>query len=226
MEKKMENMLDDGIKEQVSNIFSEMKNDVDLVLFVGEEHHCEHCDSTKQLLSEITALSKKLTLRYYDIDEDNELADELSIDKIPAIVVIGKDEEGDVDYGIKYFGIPAGHEFSSLIQSILMVSSADSGLSEVSKQFLSSLDKEITLQVFVTPSCPYCPQAVILAHKLALESPFIQSSMVEAIEFPELSQKYGVSGVPHTLINEGVAAEIGAIPEEKLINTLKKLISN
>lgn len=221
----MEKMLDEDTKGQVSNIFSELKNSVDIVLFIGENHPCEYCDTTKQLLSEITALSNKLTLRYYDIDKDKALADELNIDKIPAIAVIGKDSGKDIDYGIKYFGIPAGHEFSSLIQSILMVSSADSGLSESAKQFLSTVDKEISLQVFVTPSCPYCPQAVILAHKLALESPFIQSAMVEAIEFPDLSAKYGVSGVPHTLINEGAAAEIGAIPEEKLIGTIKNMIA-
>jgi len=58
---------------------------------------------------------------------------------------------------------------------------------------------------------------VVLAHQMALESPWVQAEMVEAIEFPELSNRHRVSGVPQTTINDGAGAVVGAVPEEHLL---------
>jgi glutaredoxin len=80
--------------------------------------------------------------------------------------------------------------------------------------------------VFVTPTCPYCPQAVVLAHRMALESPMVQAEMVEAMEFPELSDRYGVSGVPHTTINAGAGNVIGAAPENHLLQEIQRALKN
>jgi glutaredoxin len=79
------------------------------------------------------------------------------------------------------------------------------------------------MQVFVTPTCPYCPRAVLLAHQLAMESDMIRGDMVEAIEFPHLSQKYEVRGVPRTVINEDVHLE-GAAPEQMVMARLMEAI--
>jgi glutaredoxin-like protein len=128
------------------------------------------------------------------------------------------------DYGIRYFGIPSGYEFSSLIEDIMMVSSGQSGLSAATKEVLANLEKPVHLQVFVTPTCPYCPQAVLLAHKLAFESDKVKADMVEAIEFPHLSMKYQVQGVPRTVINETVHQE-GAAPEAMLLAKLKEAVA-
>jgi len=57
----------------------------------------------------------------------------------------------------------------------------------------------------------------VLAHQMALESPWVQAEMVEAIEFPELSNRHRVSGVPQTTINDGAGAVVGAVPEEHLL---------
>ena len=77
----------------------------------------------------------------------------------------------------------------------------------------------------MTPSCPYCPRAVILAHQLAMESPFIQAEMVEAMEFAELSDRFNVSGVPHTIINSGKDEVVGAVPESHLIKEILQAVS-
>jgi len=83
------------------------------------------------------------------------------------------------------------------------------------------LTKEVNIQVFVTPTCPYCPMAVRLAHQMALESPLITASMIEASEFPELSQKYDVMGVPKSIFNETITLE-GAVPEEVYLEQVLK----
>jgi predicted DsbA family dithiol-disulfide isomerase len=66
---------------------------------------------------------------------------------------------------------------------------------------------------------------VVLAHQAALESPWVEAEMVEAMEFFELSDRYGVSGVPHTVINYGVGNVIGAVPEERLFAEIKRMLS-
>ena len=136
-------------------------------------------------------------------------------------------KEGDQlkDYGVRLSGIPSGHEFTSLIQDIILVSNRDSGLNSQTREALKVLDKPITLQVFVTPTCPYCPQAVVLAHKMAIESPMVQAEMVEATEFPELSGRHNVSGVPQTTINDGKAHVVGAVPEPNLLAEIQRVMA-
>ena len=88
-------------------------------------------------------------------------------------------------------------------------------------EFLKTLDRDLHIQVFVTPTCPYCPRAVMLAHHLAYASPRVKADMVEAMEFPELSSRYNVFGVPRTVINEVVHQE-GAAPEPLMLQKLRE----
>lgn len=187
--------------------FQSLDQPVKLVLFTSESD-CQYCRETKQLLQEITALSDKLTLQVFDVQADRARAAEFHVDKTPALVVMnGK------DYGIRHFGIPTGYEFGTLIHDIEMVSQGESGLKPATKAALAQVTEPLHFQVFVTPTCPYCPGAVITAHKMAMENPLIRADMVEANEFPELSEKYGVMGVPRVVINEDHYFE-GALPEE------------
>jgi glutaredoxin-like protein len=118
---------------------------------------------------------------------------------------------------MRFLGAPAGYEFSSLVESILLAGSDDSGLSDDSKQVIAEMANEpIDIKVFVTPTCPHCPRAVTLAHRMAVESPNISAICVEASEFHDLSRQYRVTGVPKTVTSTG--AEIfGAVPEEMFV---------
>ena len=127
-------------------------------------------------------------------------------------MVVGEEDSGVRFYGIRFYGIPSGYEFTSLLDAIQSVSRGTAELSEETQTYLNELSKPVHLQVFVTPTCPYCPQAVVLAHHMALASPMVKADMVEAQEFPHLSTKYQVMGVPRTVINESAHVE-GAAPE-------------
>jgi len=221
---KVEALLNEDIKNQVTEAFAQLKDPVE-VLFFGRQDDCEYCDQTQQLVEEVTGLSGNLHLGIYDIDEDAELANSYNIDKTPGLVITARDGEQLLDYGVRIAGVPAGHEFSSLIQDLILVSGRDSGLSQQTRDMLADLSEPITLQVFVTPTCPYCPRAVILAHQLALESPMVQAEMVEAMEFPELSQRHNVSGVPQTTINDGAGNVVGAVPEDHLLAEIIRSIN-
>lgn len=204
-------MLQEKDEEEVRRRLEEMENPVRIVNFT-QAFECDFCRETRELLEETTALSEKLSLEVYDFVRDGEARQRYGVDKIPATVLVG-----EKDYGIRFYGIPAGYELVTLLEDIVMVSKRDSGLSAESRKKLAALEEPLHLQVFVTPTCPYCPRAVRLAHQFALESEQVVADMVEATEFPQLSQRYGVMGVPHTVANDRQAAR-GALPESHFLD--------
>lgn len=211
-------MLNDDVKKQVKEQFSGLKEPVELVVFT-QKMECQFCADTHSLAEELGEVSELISTVVYDFEDNKKEADELGVDKIPAIVVRGKEE----DYGIRFYGIPGGYEFTSLIEAIKLVSTGSHELSEETTKFLDGLEKEVHLQVFVTPTCPYCPTAVILGHRMAYYSEKVRSDMVEASEFPHLGTKYQVQGVPRTIINETEHQE-GAAPEDMLVEKIKSVL--
>jgi len=193
-------------QEYLRKEFEQLEKPVKLIYFT-QKFECQYCEITREILQELEGLSDKLSLEIYDFVEDKEKVEQYNIDKIPAVVV-----EGERDYGIRYYGIPAGYEFSSLIEDILDVSRGTTSLSEETKKALANLEKPLHIQVFVTPTCPYCPKAVRMAHMMAIESDKVRGDMVEATEFPHLSNRYNVGAVPKVVINDVVDFE-GALPE-------------
>ncbi|MEA3440825.1 MAG: glutaredoxin, partial [Chloroflexota bacterium] len=172
-------LLNNEVIEQVQEVFDGLSEPVQ-VLFFGKGFDCDYCEDTLQLVREVVDISDKLELTEYDIDEDAAIAGQYNIDKAPGLVIAGLDGEQILDYGIRFAGIPSGHEFSSLINTMLLVSARDSGLNQETREFLQKLNQPVQMLVFVTPSCPYCPRSVILAHQMALESPMIEAEMIEA----------------------------------------------
>ena len=184
---------------------------------------CTYCQETRQICEEVAALSDKVSVSVHDFQEEKALADRFGVDKIPAIVPVRVLPDGrEVDYGIRFFGIPSGYEFMSLLEAIKLVSNGQIHLSPATLEQLRTLDQPVHIQVFVTPTCPYCPRAVMLAHQLALASSHIRADMVEVTEFPHLGMRYQVMGVPRTVINENIHIE-GAVPEAMFVRELMKV---
>ena len=210
-------LLSNEIAEQVKQELAGLAGPVRLVMFT-QEFECEYCAETRQLVEEVAALSDQLTAEIHNFVIDKDKAEELNVDKIPAIAVIGAQ-----DYGVRLYGIPSGYEFASLLHAIQTVAAGKPELSEETLATLAGLTWPVHIQVFVTPTCPYCPVSVVLAYQLAVASPNVRADMVEATEFPQLAIKYQVMGVPRTVINETTHVE-GAAPEpmvlEKLLEAL------
>lgn len=208
-------VLNDRVKSQVKERFENLKGEVTLAVFT-QEVECDYCHDTRSLAEALATLSDKVEVQVYDFVKDQNEVQKYKIDKIPAIAVLG-----EKDYGLRYFGIPGGYEFSSILESIQMVSDGTAVVDDDTRAFLDGLDRELHFQVFVTPTCPYCPRAVVLAHTLAMVSDKVRADMVEVSEFPELAVKYQVQGVPRTVVNETIVQE-GAAPEQMLIAKLKE----
>ena len=208
-------MLEDKVKDQVKKELAGLKEEVKLIVFT-QELECQYCRENRILTEEVASLSDKIGIEVYNFAIDKEKVEEYKVDKIPAIVVMG-----EKDYGIRFYGLPGGYEFVSLIEAIKVVSARDSGLAPESRELVKKLTRPVHIQVFVTLTCPYCSRAVELAHKLALENDLIRSDMVEAAEFPQLVNKYNVMAVPKIVINGEIQFE-GALPEPAFLEQVMK----
>jgi len=222
----MEKVLNDQIVKQINEVFADLQEPVQ-VLYFGSRQNCDYCDEAQQLLEEVAATHDRIELSVYDLEENQDIASRFNVTNAPGVVIAAKDGSEVRNLGIQFSGIPSGHEFSTLINDILLVSKRDSGLSEKTREFLRNLDKPLHLQVFVTPTCPYCPRAVLLAHAMAMENPqMIRAEGVEATEFPELAGRFNVSGVPQTVINAGAGTVVGAAPEGQLLAEIQRALQN
>lgn len=147
----MTNLLNEDIIKQVRELFDGLKNPVQ-IMFFGSQEDCEYCDDTRKLVEEVADISNLVSFEVYDLEADAELADKYNVDKAPGLVFAAKDGDQITDFGVRMAGIPAGHEFSSLVHDIVLVSNRDSGLNSQTREFLKSLERPILLQVFVTPT--------------------------------------------------------------------------
>jgi len=140
-------LLQDKDKESVETRFQEeLVNSVRLVNFT-QAFECQFCAETRQLVEEVAALSDKIELEVYNFAIDKEKVEEYGVDKIPAIVIMG-----EKDYGVRYYGIPSGYEFSSLIEDIIDVSRGEVELLPATREALAGITEPLHFQVFVTPT--------------------------------------------------------------------------
>ncbi len=211
-------ILQDKEKKAIEKEFSSLSGPVTLVNFT-RELECRYCNDTSSLVKELSGLSDKLSAEVYNVATDKEAAAKYKVDKVPATIFVNGE-----DRGLRFYGIPSGYEFVTVLETVKMISKDNSGLSQETKEFLQNLKKPVHLQVFVTPTCPYCPRAVLAAFKLAYESPLVTADAIEATEFPELARKYGVQGVPRTVINDTIDVE-GAVPEHILLDAIKEAVA-
>jgi len=140
---------------EIKRLFEKLSADVRLIYFTQREsppfvpgQECETCKDTRLLLEEIAGLSDKIHLDVHDFVADGEMAREYGIDRIPALVLSADGVKGQ----IRYFGMPSGYEFSVLLGSLLDASQGTSALSEETVEVLQGLDRDLHIQVFVTPT--------------------------------------------------------------------------
>jgi glutaredoxin-like protein len=139
-------LLKDKDKTKVTNTLKGITNPVTIVMFT-QEIECQHCEMTRTLLEEVSNLSDRITLEVHDFVADKELAKKYGVDKIPATVLIG-----EKDYGIRFFGVPAGYEFNVLVQDIRDVGKRDPGLSDKVLSELAKIDQPVHLQTIISPT--------------------------------------------------------------------------
>jgi len=210
----MSQLLDESLKSVVAQRFTDMLEPVTLRVF-SNKNHCLFCNEMISLVNAVGELSDKITVEICDCEENDPKAKKYGIERHPAISV-----DGEEDYGIRFYGVPAGKEFTTFIESIMLVSSRKSVISPKAKELLEKIDKKVNLKVFVTLECPYCPAMVIRAHKLALANKHITAEMIESSQFAQLAADFDIFGVPNTIINNGKGSVEGLVTEEVLVQQI------
>lgn len=206
--------------QELKETLSYMVKPVRIDVFVGPK--CDTCEDTVKLVKLIQENSPMVNgkhlieVRIFDKSRQGDLEEfkRQNVSRIPTVTLI--------DGYIRYTGIPADEEIKGLIETIMRISEGESGLEEETKRVLNNLRNTVYIETIVTPSCPYCPYAVLLANMLAYEAwkgggRKVISDTVEAYENPDIADKYGVMSVPAIALN-GKLAFIGVPYEEDFIH--------
>jgi glutaredoxin-like protein len=193
----------------------------ELGLSVPGKQPCALCKPTREMLQELAGLSELLSLRMHYLEDKPEEARKFSVERVPSIVLRGASRaEGETPF-FKFYGMPGGTEFPSFLETIADVSRTEVLLSEDSVKALSKINEEVSVRVFVTPTCPYCPGMARLAHQMTMVNPLVRSEVIEVQEFSDLAERYEVRAVPLTVINDSVAIP-GMIPEPQLVEQVTR----
>jgi len=211
-------LLNTELQDQIRDYLSPMKNKVTLMLFT-QESPCETCTETRQLLREVSELNPLISFVEKDLIEDIRDVDQYGITLTPSFIML--DSDGNYR-GVKFNGIPAGHEINSFLTAIIDMSNQEFDYEKSILDRIQKINKPVNIKVFVTLSCPHCPGAVNSAHRLAMLNKNIEGEMIEAQTFYQLSEQYQVSGVPKIVINEKYEL-LGNQPIEAFLVELEKL---
>ena len=203
-------------QQHLRESFAAMTRPVRL-LFFTQTLGCETCLQTRQILDELPPLSDRIVVEEVNLILEPDRAALYGIDRAPAVVLLGEDEQGEIrDSRIRFLGAPGGYEFISLVEAVLLVGGRPSSLSAENLARVAAVEQPLTIRVFTTPTCPHCPRAVTLAHEMAFAGPNVTAIAVEATEFPDLARRYMVTGVPKTVVNETVEI-LGALPQDDFV---------
>lgn len=211
-------ILDEKTTAKAKEMLSEMEGEV-TILFFKSKSNCEYCEQTEALAGEVKSLSDKIRLEVFELESESGKAKaaEYKIERAPATILLGREKRF-----VRFFGVPTGYEFSTFLSDVIDVSKSLPKLPPDLIEKIRKIDFPVHIMVFVTPTCPYCPGAVKVAHDFALINPNVVGDMVEATEFPELAEKYSVMGVPKTVVNETLEL-VGAYPADIILKRILEL---
>ena len=181
------------------------------LVFFTQTFGCDTCLPARQVVDQIASLSDQITVEEYNLVLDKDKVAEFGVDRAPAIAIMA-----ERDLGLRYYGVPEGYETASLVDAAVLAAQGDLGLSAESLAAVAAVQRPVDIKVFVTPTCVFCPKAAGLAYRLAAASEHITASVFEATEFPDLVQRYQVTGVPKTVVDDRIEI-LGAQPEDVFV---------
>lgn len=225
----MDQYLDENLRAQLVEAFEPLLHNVEMVVYTASRIQVPGAEApgeeqaTLKLLREVAQTSERLSVTEQSLGGDT-LAAERGITRAPTIVFR---EAGSDRHNLRFIGLPSGYEFQTLVEVLRMLGSGESGLGEESAAKIAELSQPVRLQAFVTPTCPYCPRAVLSAYRLALANPHVIAEGVEASEFPALAQRYRIAGVPDTIIDGAGGQErvLGGQPDHIFVEAVMKVAS-
>jgi thioredoxin reductase (NADPH) len=203
------------LEAQLKSIFKDLPHEVPLVLFTQPGKNDLFSAAIRFLVRAVREVTPKVTLREYDLKHS--MAKKMGVNRAPTLAL---DPER---YKIRWLGAPIGEEAKTFVEAVLMMGNRSSGLSQESMKILKKITSPREVKVFVSPSCPYCPQQAVNALKAAVERPdLISLEIIDIQANPDLADQYSAQSVPQTYSNEVLIAQ-GAQAEELFLLSLDKM---
>src|SRR5512139_2023300 len=203
------------LQAQLKSIFKNLPHEVPLILFSQPGKNDLFSAACRFLVRAVREVTPKVTLREYDLKHP--MAKKMGVNRAPTLVL-------DPDrYKIRWLGAPIGEEARAFVEAVLMPGNQSGGLSQESLKVLQKIASPGEVKVFVSPSCPYCPQQAVNALKVAVERPdMISLELIDIQANPDLADQYSAQSVPQTYANEVLIAQ-GAQAEELFMLSLDKM---
>ncbi len=209
-------LISDDVKKVIKDTFFKgLTRDVPIEVYTKKGDNDGYNEATSSVIKILAELSDKIKASFHEVGDEQ--SKKRNVLRSPT-VLIAPDR-----YRIRYTGSPLGEEARSLLVSIMMASGGGGSLKAESLKRIEGLKDNRAVQIFVTPTCPYCPQQVIMAVSAAIASPgLVSAEVVEAYENRDLAEALGSLAVPQTFIN-GIFTGQGLQPEEIFIEGLISL---
>jgi len=215
MDAPQNDMAGEAYLRQLKATFEQLPDDIPLYLFTARGHEDAFTHANRQVIRAFRELSPKITLREHDLD--HELARKWGVTSSPTLL-IAPDK-----YSIRWLGAPMGEEARTFLETLILVGLGKSQLSDQSVNVIKKLDSPRNVKVFVSPTCPYCPQEAVNAVKAAIEAPELVSlEIIDIQSEPEIANQYAAQSVPQAFANDVLIGQ-GAQPEEVFVSSLQKL---
>jgi len=201
--------------QQLKATFEQFPNDIPLYLFTAKGHEDTFTHANRQVIRAFRELSSKITLKEYDLD--HELAQRWNVTRSPTLLIAPE------RYPIRWLGAPMGEEARTFLEILILVGLGQSNLSDQSQKVAKRIDSPRNIKIFVSPTCPYCPQQAVNAVKATLEMPELVSlEIIDIQSEPEIANQYSAQSVPQAFVNDILIGQ-GAQPEEVFMLSLQKL---
>ena len=208
-------MAGEAYIRKLRKTFEEMPHDIPLLLFADRGADNMFAQAARQVIRAFRELSPRITLKEYDLN--HELARKHQVTSSPTLI-IAPDR-----YSIRWLGAPMGEEARTFLEIMLLVGTGKSSLSEQSAKVIRRIDSPRRVKVFVSPTCPYCPQQAVNGVKAAVELPeHVSLEIVDIQAEPEIANQYGAQSVPMAFANDVLIGH-GAQAEEVFASSLQKM---
>lgn len=190
-------LLNDALRGQIATVLGRMENNVTLVTIVDPTN--EKSIELRDLVIDIADLGDKLEAVVKTKGEDAALEAKVNADKFPVVALVDKD--GNYS-GVKFHGVPGGHELNSFLLAIYNLAGPGQALDASVLEAIQAIDKKVNIKVAVSLSCHLCPDVVVGAQRIAIENPNVEAEMLDIANFPELKTKHKVMSVPCMIVND------------------------
>ncbi len=207
-------LLNDALRGQIAGILGRMENNVTLVTIVDPAN--AKSIELRDLVMDIANLGDKLEAIVKTKGEDVALEEKVNTDKFPVVALL--DQDGNYA-GVKFHGVPGGHELNSFLLAIYNLAGPGQALDAQVLEAIKSLDKKVNIKVAVSLSCHLCPDVVVSAQRIAIENPNVEAEMLDIANFPELKTKHKVMSVPCMIVNDEKIA-FGSKSIQEMLNLI------